>query len=143
MKDLIDREMAIKEIENKFAEVLTGHGYDSYEKADVFFQWYCDGMMKAIGILLDMKAEETRWIPCAERLPEPDKEVLISYRYREGEGDTSHTYIDITSYGYMYFGGRMVNGKKYWRPPFEYFSTNYEVVAWMPLPEPWKGEEDA
>lgn len=85
---------------------------------------------------------ENRWIPCSERLPEPDKEVLISYRYREGEGDTNHTYIDITTYGYMYFGGRMVNGEKYWRPPFEYFSTNYEVIAWMPLPEPYEGRRE-
>lgn len=56
--DLIDRQAAIKEIENEFAEVLTSHGYDSYEKADIFYQWYCDGLMKAIGILLDMEGEQ-------------------------------------------------------------------------------------
>ncbi len=84
---------------------------------------------------------EPQWIPCSERLPEEDVEVLISYRYKEGEGDTSHVNVDITSYGQMYFGGREVAGEKHWRQPFEYFSSNYEVIAWMPLPEPWKGEE--
>ena len=79
------------------------------------------------------------WIPCSERLPEEDTNVLISYRYKEGEGDTSHVYIDITSYGDMYFGGRKVEAAKHWRQPFEYFTSNYEVIAWMPLPEPWKG----
>ena len=82
-----------------------------------------------------------KWISVEDALPEEDVEVLISYRYKEGEGDTSHVDIDITTYGQMYFGGREVAGVKHWRPPFEYFSSNYEVIAWMPLPEPPKEEQ--
>lgn len=88
-------------------------------------------------------AQPQRWIPVTERLPEEDVEVLITYRYKEGEGDTSHAYIDITTYGQMYFGGNKVGDHKHWRQPFEYFTSNYEVVAWMPLPEPYKGGQDA
>lgn len=77
------------------------------------------------------------WIPCSERLPE-DKDVLISYRYKEGEGDTSHVEIDITSYGTVCFGGRQIHTLKEWRQPFDYFHANYEVVAWMPLPKPYE-----
>lgn len=84
---------------------------------------------------------EQRWIPVTERLPEEDVEVLITYRYKEGEGDRSHSDIDITTYGQMYFGGNKVGNHKHWRAPFEYFESNYEVVAWMPLPSPYKGEE--
>lgn len=83
-----------------------------------------------------------RWIPVSERLPEEDTEVLISYRYKEGEGDTSHVDIDITTYGQMYFGGNKVGNNKHWRAPFEYFHSNYEVIAWMPLPEPYKREDN-
>ena len=89
-----------------------------------------------------VRMAEPQWIPCSERLPEEDVEVLISYRYKEGEGDTSHTYIDITTYGQMYFGGNKVGDHKHWRAPFEYFESNYEVIAWMPLPECYReGEE--
>ena len=80
-----------------------------------------------------------QWISCSERLPEEDTEVLISYRYKEGEGDTDHVNIDITSYGTVCFGGREIHTLKEWRQPFDYFHANYEVIAWMPLPEPYKG----
>lgn len=83
-----------------------------------------------------------RWIPCEERLPNDDEDVLISYCHKEGEGNTSHVYIDITSYGQMYFGGNRVGDYKHWRAPFEYFESNYEVIAWMPLPEPYGERRD-
>ena len=87
------------------------------------------------------KADALRWIPCSERLPEEDTEVLISYRYKEGEGDTDHVNIDITSYGTVCFGGREIHTLKEWRQPFDYFHANYEVIAWMPLPEPYREDE--
>ena len=85
---------------------------------------------------------EQRWIPCSEKLPEEDTEVLISYRYKEGEGDTDNVNIDITSYGTTCFGGREIHTLKEWRQPFDYFHANYEVIAWMPLPEPYKAESE-
>ena len=87
------------------------------------------------------KQEQNRWRPCSVRLPEEDTEVLISYRYKEGEGDTDHVNIDITSYGTTCFGGREIHTLKEWRQPFDYFHANYEVIAWMPLPEPPKENE--
>ena len=84
--------------------------------------------------------EKDRWIPVMERLPEEDTEVLISYRYKEGEGDTDHVNIDITSYGTVCFGGREIHTLKEWRQPFDYFHANYEVIAWMPLPTPYREE---
>ena len=81
-----------------------------------------------------------QWIPCSERLPEEDTEVLISYRYKKGEGDTDHVNINITSYGTTCFGGREIHTLKEWRQPFDYFHANYEVIAWMPLPTPYREE---
>ena len=127
--DLINRQDAIKAIED-LPNCYNGFS-DTYDKACI------------IGTLEEVPSAQ-QWISCSERLPEDDTDVLISYRYKTGEGDQSHVRIDITSYGKMYFGGNSVYnqmGKSitHWREPFAYFADNYEVIAWMPLPEPWKG----
>ena len=140
-KRLIWAEDAIKALDALFVKQIRRFGYDSYEKADEKTQLVCDGISESIGCVLNLPSAQ-RWIPVTERLPEEDVEVLITYRYKEGEGDTSHAYIDITTYGQMYFGGNKVGDHKHWRQPFEYFTSNYEVVAWMQLPEPWKGEQE-
>lgn len=114
--------------------IRQGKSVTAYERKDAAYSVSWDGEKLTIGS--DEKAR--RWIPVSERLPQEDTEVLICYKHREGEGDTNHTRIDISSYGDMYFGGNRIAHAKYWRPPFEYFGLNYEVVAWMPLPEPYK-----
>lgn len=132
--DLISRKQAIKEICREVSEqesnAIPGEDLD----VGVIV-----GLKMAVRIIKEQpSAEKTgKWIPVSERLPEEDTEVLICYKHREGEGDTNHARIDITSYGDMYFGGNRIVQTKHWRQPFEYFTLNYEVVAWMPLPEPY------
>ena len=76
------------------------------------------------------------WIPVEERLPEDDVNVLITYADID---DDQYVGIDITNYGYAYLGGNKLDFKE-WRSPFEYFGSNYKIVAWRPLPEPYKQE---
>ena len=64
------------------------------------------------------------WIPCSERLPEEKKEVLIS-----ADGD-----LYIAEY-------EIDHGKGYWSEVVEYRNVT-DVDAWMPLPEPYKEEND-
>ena len=126
--DLIDRERAIAIID----ELNVVSFYEANEHSREAY--------KDIRIAIEQlpSADKTgKWISVSERLPEEDTEVLICYKHREGEGDTNHARIDITSYGDMYFGGNRIVQTKHWRQPFEYFALNYEVVAWMPLPEPY------
>ena len=73
------------------------------------------------------------WIPVEERLPEDDVNVLVTYADID---DENYTDICITTYGYAYLGGNKLDFKE-WRSPFEYFKTNYKVIAWRPLPEPY------
>jgi len=77
----------------------------------------------------------TGWIPVSERLPEDDHYVLICAKEKEG----NETKIEISSYHEASFGGNKLGFMK-WMAPYDYFNTNYDVIAWMPLPEPYKTE---
>lgn len=76
------------------------------------------------------------WIPVQDKLPEDDVDVLIAYADID---DENYTDICITTYGYAYLGGNKLDFKE-WRSPFEYFRSNYKVIAWQPLPEPYHPE---
>ena len=73
---------------------------------------------------------EQQWIPCIERPPEDDNVYFVTVHpdYIVPGGlsvDTLHWYDG-----------------KWW---FDYYGQPAEftdpIIAWMPLPEPWKGEE--
>ncbi len=77
---------------------------------------------------------KTRWISCSERLPEDERRVLIlndDSRYLIG-------FVKETDWG------------KEWRYQFDMYDDDvYEekeqgkIIAWMPLPEPYKeGEQE-
>ena len=66
------------------------------------------------------------WIPCSERLPGDDEEVIVSCTDDSGDYD-----FDYTTVGWHYKGLWVVNNER-----------SFLVRAWMPLPEPWKGERD-
>ena len=92
---------------------------------------------------------EQRWIPCSERLPEDIRPVIVTWKN-----------TDPKSY-YQYIVGKHFtgtachkNGKWYWyssttedmlaeygRYDSEEFDEAIECIAWMPLPEPYKGGE--
>ena len=74
-----------------------------------------------------------QWISCAERLPEENVNVLIWFEYFR-YGDYNRLF---QAYGlsYVYCGkwSGFINGESGWR--------QMRVIAWMPLPEPWKEVE--
>lgn len=72
---------------------------------------------------------ESQWIPCSERLPEPRMAVLgYAPRYQ----NIYALYYDSV-YGWML-----------WNPVRDDFFPNSqgEIVAWMPLPKPYKEVKD-
>lgn len=77
--------------------------------------------------------EEPQWISCSERLPKDGRQVLVYAR---------STHYALAKYDEM----READGtyKKQWVTfdAWKPFYTIKEVLAWMPLPEPWK-EGDA
>jgi len=68
--------------------------------------------------------EQTRWIPCSERLPEEDGRYFVT-RY---DYVTDSPFVDILWYEKRTWWDRRIVG-------------DFAVNAWMPLPEPYREEE--
>ena len=64
------------------------------------------------------------WIPCSERLPEEDQEVLATTNWS-----------DVT------FACRYDNNKWFIHEGNTNATTD-DILAWMPMPEPYKGEQN-
>lgn len=74
-----------------------------------------------------------QWIPCSERLPEEYVDVLVWFEYyRFGEYNRMYSTYGIGDYDAEY-DKWWINHESGWR--------GLHVFAWMPLPEPYKGEE--
>ena len=71
-----------------------------------------------------------QWIPVTERLPHGTCSDLVNVSIHDDSGDTP---FDYTSCGWVTTDG------EYWIVDNE---INNHVIAWMPLPEPWRGGQD-
>lgn len=65
------------------------------------------------------------WIPCSERLPEAGKRYLVSTIWEDRDFEKSAVYDAI--YG----------SDGLWHS-YNYEPVSYKVIAWQPLPEPYK-----
>lgn len=71
-----------------------------------------------------------RWIPCSERMPKPGIEVLVTYELKKTRYvGVAEMFSDYSFHGY---------DDEYLTPD----GCNRKAVAWMPLPEPYKPNED-
>ena len=78
--------------------------------------------------------EKQEWIPCSERLPITNGVYIVARWFGDGcekrilsdacYFDGSDTWYDDT---------RLNHGREY---------VTHKIVAWMPLPSPYKGEEE-
>ena len=78
-------------------------------------------------MLLPSAQPEQRWIPVTERLPEDDTLALVSYI--GSIPGTMNTWIGWHKMENVWYIDGEPHIKKY----------DNEVIAWMPLPEPFKG----
>lgn len=74
---------------------------------------------------------KTGWIPCSERLPEKYIGEWLCY--------TSHGEILILPYDTPGDGSKECVFYRW--DDNGYFYQTYDVIAWMPLPEPYKGKD--
>lgn len=93
----------------------------NYEQVDI-----CHGLNLARDIV--SAVQEPGWIPAEERLPDPDTEVLAQWEKTIRQTGEVYTYLDVLRVDGMerWYGDRgMPTGR---------------VLAWMPLPEPYRPE---
>ena len=96
------------------------------ERDNDIFVWteYREKIHQALtmGINAIQALEQTRWIPVSERLPEENIHVLCQF-YMGGMAECYHAH-------------------NYWHIVGGYRIKIDEVIAWMPLPQPYKEESE-
>lgn len=137
-KDAIYRQEAIDAIErtdwyhqNSNGEMVLG------ANSSVHQPWYkADEILAVIENLPSAPPERKtgRWIPVTERLPKVDEYVLVSYHF-DGDSEFFPQFDGVTI---SYWTGV----KNHNIPHFADIGDACTVLAWMPLPEAYKGGND-
>ena len=100
--------------------------------------WHYEQALTEIREMLEQDVPDTnigKWISVSERLPEPN--AL--------DGNVVKYYLVQNEYGDMMVASlqQSPDGTVTWWEQMYHFGVGFtDVVAWMPLPEPWKGESD-
>ena len=98
-----------------------------------------------IGQIPSADRPQGEWIPCKRRLPEEGVVVLVcmdikghKFDWEEQRciefGRISSERYDIDGTGWEWLNE---SGTDFWEPDW-----HDNIIAWMPLPEPWKGADD-
>ena len=118
MDDLIRRQDAIDAIEDCAEFIKDIHQLVTLIDADI-----AKTKVRAI-------PSAQQWIPCSERMPENDfTDVLICVHDKRKGCENDFYVIQAYTVG------------KHWEPTLAVDMTDFDVVAWMQLPEPYKGDE--
>ena len=72
------------------------------------------------------------WIPCSERLPEEYGSYLVAWKPLMMFDRMHQHYYEIVEFD--------PDDEALWIGNIEQAHGKYEIIAWQPLPEPYKGE---
>lgn len=120
-KDCISRAEAIKCLECDFN--ITGK-----ENMKTVVN-YINSVHNKIVNLPSVIKQESRWIPVSERLPKPNANDGLTARYYLIRNE----YEDMLVARYDGMG---------WTQMYQHEYLEDDVIAWMPLPKPYKGESE-
>lgn len=83
-------------------------------------------LAEAVYMAVQALEQEPKWIPVTEKLPEAGEYV----------GDVAKYYLVQNEYGDMLVA--RYTHSEYWEQIYQLKPCADEIVAWMPLPEPYK-----
>ena len=135
MNDLISRQAAIDLVSDVCNAVMSGceSRYDPVTEDEVYKDVLeVDAILKCnkeVRIALrnmPSAQPERKWIPVSERLPEDGTDIFVTYV------DEEETRIIPVNYG----------RGTWFDCIFDRALDSLKVTAWMPLPEPWKGDNN-
>lgn len=142
MDDLIRRKAAIDEID-EWIKAFLEQGHKESAADACLIQ---DGIIQLPSV--------QQWIPCSERLPDDNVPVNITWVNHDPEPYYSDIKDKPFSATAVYYQGKwywysstiedylMEYGRAEWDEIEEAMHNSIEVIAWMPLPEPYKGEQE-
>lgn len=103
--------------DTEWIECAVCHARSPVLVGDYYDEGFMDGRYAAQ--MWNTREAAPKWVPCSERLPEKEEYVLLSL-----------VNLDIVI-------GFRANTEDYWYYGGQYLTHN-NVIAWMPLPEPYK-----
>ena len=99
---------------------------------DAIAKYVADGLM-------ELPSAEAEWIPCSERLPSEDGRYLVTYPLLRWQNN----WISVMHYGKPLDPTQDVKGRCFYYSDSEWGDAVYDnILAWMPLPMPYKGGDD-
>ena len=132
MNDLISRQAAIDRIAKIKPEDINNENDRSFMAALIAAESLIKGLPSV--------QPEQRWIPCSERLPEEYGEYQITWTTSASKkrfiGDSEFEVTSEWDAEHYKFKGEWLLDEHIKNYP------DVKVIAWMPLPEPYEGEED-
>lgn len=122
MSDLISRQAALDAIQQRA------------DRVDSVYSAFWEGLIIAQDIVENIPSAEPvpKWTPVTEALPEEDMEVLVTVRFDGTQDVKPSVYVETASQ----IGGTWTSYTDEWKVS----PSKHHVIAWMPLPEPWRGE---
>lgn len=91
---------------------------------------------------LKQKPKTGEWIPCSERLPSEEGLYMVTQKTFSDD----YRFIDLFHYGKPMMPNRKVKGACWYRSDSEWGDVVYDdtdIIAWMPLPKPYREDGEA
>lgn len=140
MSRLIDADKLIEELKKMIHPMSTSDGAGIH---DMEINAYDEAIVDVMRTI-DEQPTANDWIPCSERMPEERDSIFKKFKCTdkwrnamfEKMSDNVNVTVEFEGGTRMSMKGYTVDGK--WKPDT---AVKCKVIAWMPLPEPYRPEE--